>query len=563
MMQMMSKANYDFIGKRKVAIGLSVVVIAIGMVAVAARGEGLLDIDFTGGVSVETVFDKSHPQEVSEVRAKVRDLPDVTVQDVKLKEDSVPGTRFLIVTSEPDINKVEAELKRIFKGELAVNRMTISSVQPIGEGKAALGPPATGNQAALPLIPDENMLALADEPASQPKDADQSAAEKADATEPSDATTAGAKADSDKADSAKSDGDKSDGDKSDGAKSDGAKADAKKPPAESDEQAKPETSAGPALPAAAKQADDKPADEKPADEKSAGKLKADVFNPFAGGTSANLHFAVRIDHGTLLHLVRKELADDPKLADAAIDISNPEYVPENNPKYEDWQIKLAVPPERAKGLLTHVQQVLADSPFFPSSNKIGASVADNTQKQAIFALLASIILIALYVWFRFTQVMFGFAAILALVHDVLVTLGALAVSSYVADYLGFIGIEPFKINLPIIAAFLTIIGYSLNDTIVIFDRIREIRGKSTDLTPELVNTSINQTLSRTLLTSLTVFLVVLILYAIGGQAIHGFAFALVVGVISGTYSTVYIATPVLIWLNRSGAKTQRGSRAAA
>ena len=107
-------------------------------------------------------------------------------------------------------------------------------------------------------------------------------------------------------------------------------------------------------------------------------------------------------------------------------------------------------------------------------------------------------LIALYVWFRFTQVMFGFAAILALVHDVLVTLGALAVSSYVADYLGFLGVEPFKINLPIIAAFLTIIGYSLNDTIVIFDRIREIRGKSTELSPELVNTSINQTLSRTL-----------------------------------------------------------------
>jgi SecD/SecF fusion protein len=155
--------------------------------------------------------------------------------------------------------------------------------------------------------------------------------------------------------------------------------------------------------------------------------------------------------------------------------------------------------------------------------------------------------------------MFGFAAILALVHDVLVTLGALALSSYVADYLGFLGVEPFKINLPIIAAFLTIIGYSLNDTIVIFDRIREIRGKSTELSAELVNSSINQTLSRTLLTSLTVFLVVLILYAIGGQGIHGFAFALVVGVISGTYSTVYIATPVLIWLNRSGSSAQAKS----
>jgi SecD/SecF fusion protein len=111
-------------------------------------------------------------------------------------------------------------------------------------------------------------------------------------------------------------------------------------------------------------------------------------------------------------------------------------------------------------------------------------------------------------------------------------------------------VEPFKINLPIIAAFLTIIGYSINDTIVIFDRIREVRGKSPDLSVELVNMCINQTLSRTLLTSLTVFIVVLILYMFGGQGIHGFAFTLVVGTISGTYSTVYIATPVLIWMNR-------------
>jgi SecD/SecF fusion protein len=114
-------------------------------------------------------------------------------------------------------------------------------------------------------------------------------------------------------------------------------------------------------------------------------------------------------------------------------------------------------------------------------------------------------------------------------------------------------IEPFKINLPIIAAFLTIIGYSINDTIVIFDRIREIRGKSPELGTDLVNLCINQTLSRTLLTSLTVFIVVLILYIFGGMGIHGFAFTLVVGTISGTYSTVYIATPVLIWMNRSKA----------
>jgi len=150
--------------------------------------------------------------------------------------------------------------------------------------------------------------------------------------------------------------------------------------------------------------------------------------------------------------------------------------------------------------------------------------------------------------------------VLALVHDVLVALGALAVSYWLArlPFMSALLVEPFKINLPIIAAFLTIIGYSINDTIVIFDRIREIRGKSHEITPELVNLCINQTLSRTLLTSLTVFIVVLILYIFGGQGVHGFAFTLVIGTISGTYSTVYIATPLLIWMNQSKAEAKKG-----
>jgi SecD/SecF fusion protein len=95
---------------------------------------------------------------------------------------------------------------------------------------------------------------------------------------------------------------------------------------------------------------------------------------------------------------------------------------------------------------------------------------------------------------------------------------------------------------------LTIVGYSINDTIVIFDRVREIRGKSPDLTSELFNTSLNQTLSRTILTSLTVFVVVLILFFFGGEGIHGFSFAMVIGTISGVYSTVYIASPLVLWM---------------
>ena len=120
-------------------------------------------------------------------------------------------------------------------------------------------------------------------------------------------------------------------------------------------------------------------------------------------------------------------------------------------------------------------------------------------------------------------------------------------------------VEQFKIDLPIVAAFLTLIGFSVNDTIVIFDRIREIKGKTPHLNKKMVNDAINQTLSRTILTSLTAWLVVVILYLIGGEGLHGFAFSLVVGFLSGTYSTIYIATPILIdWVGADQAPVKPG-----
>ena len=142
----------------------------------------------------------------------------------------------------------------------------------------------------------------------------------------------------------------------------------------------------------------------------------------------------------------------------------------------------------------------------------------------------------------------GLAAVVALMHDVLVVLGMIALSHYVGGALGFLGVDKFKISLEIIAALLTVIGYSLNDTIVVFDRIREVRGKRKQITADMINTSISQTLSRTILTSVTTFVVVFILYCFGGDAIHGFAFSLVIGVVVGTYSSIFIASPALLWL---------------
>ena len=118
----------------------------------------------------------------------------------------------------------------------------------------------------------------------------------------------------------------------------------------------------------------------------------------------------------------------------------------------------------------------------------------------------------------------------------------------------FLGVEAFKISLPVVAAFLAILGYSVNDTIVIFDRLREIRGKSPRITRDMLNAAVNETLSRTIILAGITLTVVLILYAFGGPGIHAFAFAMVVGVISGLYTTLVIASPMVLWLlNRQAA----------
>jgi SecD/SecF fusion protein len=157
------------------------------------------------------------------------------------------------------------------------------------------------------------------------------------------------------------------------------------------------------------------------------------------------------------------------------------------------------------------------------------------------------------------------AAVVAIAHDSLVMLGALAVSYWLVGVLGWAQVEEFKISLPVVAAFLTLIGYSVNDTIVIFDRIREIRGKSPDVTASMINDSVNQTLSRTIITGGTTLTVVLVLYFFGGSGIHAFAFALVVGVLTGTYSTIFIAAPLLLWLlgKKETQATKSGVRAMA
>lgn len=206
--------------------------------------------------------------------------------------------------------------------------------------------------------------------------------------------------------------------------------------------------------------------------------------------------------------------------------------------------------DQLQSVLERMAQEFAERPQPERLENFDAQLAADTQKKALYAILASWVAIVLFLWFRFGNWTFGLAALLCLIHDLLFTLGIIACCHYLVEWApglaSFLKISDFKIDLPAVAALLTLVGYSVNDTIVVFDRIREVRGKNPMLTPQMINDSINQTLSRTILASLTTWLVVAVLYWFGGEGVHLFAFVMVVGVIVGTYSSIYIASPLLL-----------------
>jgi len=195
-------------------------------------------------------------------------------------------------------------------------------------------------------------------------------------------------------------------------------------------------------------------------------------------------------------------------------------------------------------IVNEITTRLPDNHFeIRSKDTVGPRIGSELRDNAIKAIIIALILILIYISWRF-EFKFAVGAVVALFHDVLITLG-------------FFSLFNFELSLAVVAAFLTLVGYSLNDTIVVFDRIREnlkVMRREANLT--IFNKSINQTLSRTLLTSLTTLLVVVILFFFGGEVIHGFSFALLVGIIVGTYSSIFIASPIaLAWYSRSEMKT--------
>jgi len=461
MLKMMGKTNIDFIGPRYYCMAGSLILIVLGMIATGVRGQGMFNIDFTGGTLVTIRLNEDDPgvktltesQRAQLVRKRAGVLPDVTVESLRMGEDKRLAL-FNMRTTEKDTERVKHEIVAAFGPSLARVEMTYSEGKPI-----APAPAATGDQSQT----------------------------------------------------------------------------------------------APAL-----------------------------ISRFAGGRSYELTFNTTAFNSTqppaqVVSGVFAKVLENAKIvnpssrfeivaAPAAASVAADAPASTAGTKLI---LRTDLEPDVAKTLLDKLKDTLANDRdlLFERITNFGETVASETRTLALIATVASWIIIIAYLWWRFHSFTYGLAAVLAVVHDVMITLGAIAVSYWLVKvpYIStLLQIDQFKIDLPIVAAFLTLIGFSVNDTIVIFDRIREIKGKTPHLTNKMVNDAINQTLSRTILTSLTAWLVVVILYFFGGEGLHGFAFALVVGFLSGTYSTVYIATPILIdWVATNPQPAKAGKQLAA
>lgn len=255
-----------------------------------------------------------------------------------------------------------------------------------------------------------------------------------------------------------------------------------------------------------------------------------------------LNYGVDFAGGTMVQLKFKAPADIQKIREGLKKINLGDSVIQEYGSPDEIMIRLQKSSEGKASIADLVTEELQnslgkDAFSVDRVEEVGPQVGRDLQFKALKALVFSMVALLIYISFRF-EFRFALGAIVALVHDVLITIGVFSLLNK-------------EFNLPIIAALLTIVGYSLNDTIVVCDRIRErMNLKRKESFEETINQSINQTLSRTILISFTVFVVVTILFFFGGEVIHDFAFAMIVGVVVGTYSTIFIASPIVLLFQR-------------
>ena len=469
--------NLDFMGKGKLSLALSAILICCGVASMFMRGNGIYDIDFAGGSSVQFRVDK--PSDSEDIKLMVKKVMDDTdwLTSERRRRLEAKGEKF-----EGTLDPVDFTLNGVSMASAADDTVfkVDSGFEDVDELKAAIAK-AFADDPSVGLVSYSVELKADGEANSRIKQRSTSNGVMLTAFHPQDA---------------------------------------------------PEVSSG--------------RDE--AIEQSARTARVIQLGIDGKSDGATVNEATLRDE-----IVRAAEAASVPVNSNSINLSpsgegSDEWAAGSSLQFSTWKIDLPMEAEAGQKVLGQLQEQLGTEPVWISSSTVGKRVAGNMIGRALGALFASLLCIIGYIWFRFQRVIYGLAAVAALLHDVLITLGAIAVSYWLNDVLGFMMIDKFKISLTVVAALLTIIGYSLNDTIVVFDRIRETKGKAKRLTRDMINFSINQTLSRTLLTSITTLIVVVLLYWFGGDGIHAFAFALVVGVLVGTYSSIFVASPILLWL---------------
>ncbi len=559
MMSFMTKPNIDWVKFFWPAVAGSAILVVIGGVATVARGRTLFDIDLAGGTSVTFLLKDALPED--EVRTKLagvlsemrnpKDNSSIDYNVYGMTVETQPhGTVYKVDSSLDDVDLLKAKVREALPlRTFHMDVVSVADFQPeepklsaplmfggAGAKKSDAKGPSAAEEKAKSTPPAESKPDAATAPKTEEKSGgcgdDNGSSELAQDEQPKKADEQPKKADEQakKADEQ-------------------PKADA--PAAKSDQEASPATTppattppASTPLPASAFVPPDQATPSTALSTASATpKLQTKVELRFPGNAIGGAALRDR-----LVASGKAVLRQDLKIV-----VDNTNWNRVDNSTYENWTAILPLERERAQQVVDHAKAQLDNEVVWQTSSKIGGQVSEHTQLQAVGALGISLLGIIAYVWFRFQRVAWGLAAVAALAHDALVMLTCIALSYWVVGPLGFLGIEEFKISLPVVAAFLTILGYSVNDTIVIFDRLREIRGKNPHITRQMLNDAVNQTLSRNIILAGITLMVVVILYAFGGPGIHAFSFALLTGVLSGCYTTLVIAAPLLLWLlERSG-----------
>ena len=551
MMKFIGVPKIDFIGKLKAAITFSVSFIVLGLALLLSRGSDSLDIDFSGGTSVTFQFVKD--QQIDDVRGKLQKTFDsMSLERLALSGESASGEsglQFRLRTKEENSDKIRDGIASTFAdSKYELKKVTVDFTTP---AKAAA---KTTSQ----RIPDAHVIGAAGQDEVQAESAEKKPAQPDEAKkpvvdDPAKAAETPAKKDADDQPTAKADEKTAEDDKT-----------------KEDKTAEKSATQAETSPAT------KPGEESAnAVNKSAGELDdGGPVDPFADPIQTVLTFSSEISTSTATDYLMSALRKNNKAhadanPNALFRISGTDgsglTAADNKAKtYSKMLVedRTLISEADFTDALTALPTTLRHTPTLAAVSTFPASVAEDMRYLAILALLASGAATIIYLWFRFTKADFGIAAVVAVFHDVFFTMACLPLAFYLSKTpLGpLLGLEDFKLNLSLIAAFLTIVGYSLNDTIVIFDRIREIRGRNPQLTLQIVNDSINQTLSRTILTAVIVFITVVILYAMGGEGIHGFAFCMLIGTMVGCYSTIYIASPLLLWLWNREQKQRNAGR---